>query len=52
MFMGMYTDLRGAVVLKDEYDERPYGSNSVPKLNNHDMFEKFKNEHGLEIWNN
>lgn len=37
-------------IIKFEYDERPYGFNSVPKLNNKDMFEKFKAEHGLEIW--
>ncbi len=37
-------------IIKFEYDERPYGFNSVPKLNNKDMFKKFKTEHGLEIW--
>ncbi|MCT0017676.1 hypothetical protein EFE32_12935 [Lactococcus lactis subsp. lactis] len=50
-----YLDLDGLKIkrniIKFEYDERPYGFNSVPKLNNRDMFEKFKNEHGLEIWN-
>lgn len=50
-----YIDLDGMKIkrniIKFEYDDRPYGSNSIPKLNNHDMFEKFKNEHGLEIWN-
>jgi hypothetical protein len=38
-------------IIKFKNDERPYGSNSAPKLNNLDKFEKFKVEHGLEIWN-
>lgn len=38
-------------IIKFEHEERPYGSNNVPKLNNYDMFEKFKSEHGLDIWN-
>ena len=50
-----YLDLEGLKIkrniIKFEYDERPYGFNSVPKLNNHDMYKKFKTEHGLDIWN-
>ena len=38
-------------IIKFVYDERPYGFNSVPKLNNIEKFENFKVEHGLEIWN-
>jgi hypothetical protein len=37
-------------IIKFEYDERPYGAETVPKLDNKDFFEKFKTEYGLEIW--